>query len=218
MKDACIYCGNIAETIDYIPPKTLYPQPRPSNLIAVPACTICSDRFAADDVHFRDMLCLRQELSTNPAVLKLLDMAVRSTSERSMKDGSSEYGEDSFNKSLGIWSTSMMNEAKIRSTTERIVKGLYYIHNGRPLLKDYEVIVYQNEYLDSLYEEELEDVYNLIISPIENKPSYRIGESVFEYTFASLKDLYSSAWRLVFYEKYICYAVIIKKEAASEDR
>ena len=37
----CIYCGNWAElTKDHIPPKCLFTDPKPENLITIPCCVI----------------------------------------------------------------------------------------------------------------------------------------------------------------------------------
>ena len=50
----CVYCGAPAPvTRDHIPPKCLFPKPRPADLITVPACEQCNHSFAADDEYFR---------------------------------------------------------------------------------------------------------------------------------------------------------------------
>ena len=49
MKKSCIYCGNTEDlTKDHIPPKTLFPKPRPSNLITVPCCKNCNGSFSLE--------------------------------------------------------------------------------------------------------------------------------------------------------------------------
>ena len=40
-------------TTEHVPPKSLFPKPRPSNLITVPSCESCNVRFAQDEVLFR---------------------------------------------------------------------------------------------------------------------------------------------------------------------
>ena len=49
----CIYCQtNPGGTVDHVPPKGLFPKPRPSNLITVPACNQCNQGFKNDDEYF----------------------------------------------------------------------------------------------------------------------------------------------------------------------
>ena len=55
----CIYCGvNVGDEPDHVPPKCLFPQPRPSDLVTVPSCARCNRRFALDDEYFRDVIVL----------------------------------------------------------------------------------------------------------------------------------------------------------------
>src|SRR5262249_6151706 len=52
----CIYClANPRETNDHIPPKGLFREPRPSNLITVPACYRCNSSFSGDDDYFLNL-------------------------------------------------------------------------------------------------------------------------------------------------------------------
>ncbi len=50
---ACVYCGRVRKlTRDHVPPRALFPPPRPGNLITVPACSPCNDSFKKDDEYF----------------------------------------------------------------------------------------------------------------------------------------------------------------------
>ena len=49
----CAYCGDLnATTRDHVPPKLCFPEPRPSNLITVPACAACNHGFSKSDELF----------------------------------------------------------------------------------------------------------------------------------------------------------------------
>lgn len=50
----CTYCDNppTEGKGDHVPPLCIYPKPRPSNLITVPACITCNDKFGKDDEYF----------------------------------------------------------------------------------------------------------------------------------------------------------------------
>lgn len=52
----CYLCGAEATTRDHVPPKTLFPEPRPSNLITVPACEQCNKAYSRDEEYFRNNL------------------------------------------------------------------------------------------------------------------------------------------------------------------
>jgi len=52
--DKCYLCGSDKNlTRDHIPPRNLFPEPRPSNLITVKCCAKCNNDFSKDDELFR---------------------------------------------------------------------------------------------------------------------------------------------------------------------
>jgi hypothetical protein len=57
MSSQCIYCGiNEANERDHIPPKSFFPEPRPSNLITVPSCSKCNRDYGKIDEIVRNLL------------------------------------------------------------------------------------------------------------------------------------------------------------------
>ena len=62
-KGICVYCGTYSRiTKDHIPPKNLFGQPRPSNLITVPCCDTCNISFSKDDEYFRFSISIRDDI------------------------------------------------------------------------------------------------------------------------------------------------------------
>ena len=49
---SCIYCGNIANTRDHVPPRSLLERPFPLNLNTVPSCDICNNGSSSDEQYF----------------------------------------------------------------------------------------------------------------------------------------------------------------------
>src|SRR3954447_2286562 len=45
----CVYCDKPATTRDHIPPRCLFGENKPSNLVTVPACEKCNNGAARDD-------------------------------------------------------------------------------------------------------------------------------------------------------------------------
>lgn len=51
---SCYLCGSCENlTKDHIPPKNLFPDPKPSNLITVPCCKKCNEEMSTIDESFR---------------------------------------------------------------------------------------------------------------------------------------------------------------------
>jgi hypothetical protein len=42
----CVYCGGAADTDDHVPPRCLLDPPLPSNLLTLPACKSCNNRYS----------------------------------------------------------------------------------------------------------------------------------------------------------------------------
>ena len=82
MNKQCAYCGDVGiVTRDHVPPKGIFPKPRPANLITVPACPKChSQQTSRDDEYFRNTLNVREDLSKHPGVLKVQPVVLRSFS------------------------------------------------------------------------------------------------------------------------------------------
>jgi hypothetical protein len=51
----CAFCRKPASTRDHVPPKGLFGQPLPSNLITVPACRDCNAGAGQDDEVMQEM-------------------------------------------------------------------------------------------------------------------------------------------------------------------
>lgn len=52
--ETCLYCDkNEATTKDHVPPKGLFPDPKPSDLLTVPACLECNQGYMQDDEYFQ---------------------------------------------------------------------------------------------------------------------------------------------------------------------
>jgi hypothetical protein len=73
----CGYCGSAeATTRDHIPPKAIFPVPRPSDLVTVPSCASCNHGASDSDELFRAYLSLHVGLDT-PSTGQLWAEALR---------------------------------------------------------------------------------------------------------------------------------------------
>ena len=61
--EICLYCGVPGElTNDHVPPKNLFPKPRPNILVEVRACLACNGGASKDDEYFRQCLVLAEQI------------------------------------------------------------------------------------------------------------------------------------------------------------
>src|SRR5205823_6597633 len=66
---SCAYCGQTKPITDeHVPPRCLFKNAQPNELITIPACGDCngSDK-SRDDEYFRTMLLLRDDISSHEA-------------------------------------------------------------------------------------------------------------------------------------------------------
>jgi hypothetical protein len=69
MSKICIYCGKRKGTTkDHVPPKCLFPLPKPSNLVAVPCCYVCKKTYEKDDEPVRNPLSSLETTENHPGI------------------------------------------------------------------------------------------------------------------------------------------------------
>lgn len=84
-KRLCAICGvNEASTLDHLPPRAIFPKPRPGNLITVPACFGCNHGSAKEDEQFRVYLSM-QTGTDDPQSKKLWKQHSLSTLRKNRK-------------------------------------------------------------------------------------------------------------------------------------
>lgn len=172
-------CGGVATTRDHIPPRGLFPAPRPHNLVTVPACEKCNHGSSLHDEYFRltvatgsrsspqSFSLLQQRIlprmSKNPALIAELMRSVHWAPVRS------EGG-----IFLGHAPVFPIDRPRIQIVIEKIVKGLYYHRNKRRLPSDQVVTPF-------LYNPTIEKQFQEAITLL---PLYNVGDgSVFSYRY-----------------------------------
>jgi hypothetical protein len=134
----CSICGvREATTRDHIPPKAIFPKPRPT-LITVPACQKCNLGSSRDDENFRNYLSLhvgagdaprsflfRRALSSLERSPRALGEVLQSSQEVHAFSPSGLY--------LGTAIRALWNSKAHDAVVERCVRGLYFHHFGAVL-------------------------------------------------------------------------------------
>lgn len=145
-KKLCAICGvNEARTSDHVPPKSIFPHPRPSNLVTVPSCTKCNNDASGLDEAFRLYLALHvgdlddeitagyfhEALRTYKHNKRLQREILSSAEPVGLTTGSGIYA----GQGLRVLWNSKAHDAII----ERTVRGLYFHHFGEILTPNTQV-------------------------------------------------------------------------------
>ncbi len=135
--ESCYICGGLAETRDHIPPQAIFSNPKPTNLITVPACKRCNHDSTLDDEYFRWFITTSS--SDMPKAQKLVCERIFKRSRKrpallqSIMKGAIKV--DIFSRG-GIFIKQApafkYNKARIQSIIEKIAKGLYWHEKKQP--------------------------------------------------------------------------------------
>ncbi len=132
--DICGYCGNPSPTTrDHIPPKGIFPTPRPDDLITVPSCASCNQGASASDERFRASLSLHVGVDA-PSTSRLWEQTLpgirrNRALHRRLRDEAEPIwlttpsGVIHGRKYRGRWDSDSHDR-----TIERMIRGLYFHH------------------------------------------------------------------------------------------
>jgi hypothetical protein len=137
--ESCAYCGSeFPTTRDHIPPRSIFPAPRPDDLITVASCASCNQGASESDELFRAYLSLHVGIDTT-VTKRLWDEALRGVrhNRRLHRSLVSNMKKVLLTTSSGIvlgegrggpWDSTVHD-----NTIERIIRGLYFHHYGEIL-------------------------------------------------------------------------------------
>ena len=195
----CAICGvREATTFDHLPPRAIFPKPRPSNLVTVPACLPCNHGASKHDEQFRVYLTMQtgpdnpqskklwkeRSMATLRKNRKLHRMILQGMRPVEMRSDAGIY--------LGRRTAFLFPVEVYESVMQRTARGLYYHHFGEILGAQVRCEV---SFLRSLDAEFLE------LSG--NWPSADIGSGAVVYRYSRAADApLNSAWVFQFYEAH----------------
>lgn len=135
----CVYCGKKATTSDHVPPKQIFPKPRPNNLEKIPACFECNNKAGKDEEYFLAAFMF-SEAGTSEAGKKLWQEKLNRMYKKNLglrrKIAQNLKAEDVYTPH-GIFMARRMtinlDEDRIYKVVSKIIKGLYYLEYQEPL-------------------------------------------------------------------------------------
>jgi hypothetical protein len=150
----CVMCGREkACSRDHVPPKCIFPTPRPSDLVTVPACTACNMQRSGLDEQFKVFLGLTVGYHLDGGknyrmpVLRTLahNSRMRSNILASMhRVVIQDLTVPTSQSALAV----PLNKMAHDTVVERIVRGLYFHHTGGILSNRYPPTVQWHRVLD----------------------------------------------------------------------
>lgn len=212
----CLYCGFYGEiTRDHIPPKSLFPNPLPKDLITVPACRSCNEGMSADDEYFRNAISMREDVASHPAIGDVLSRVISSFGRPKQTKFSSRFlstisHKDRLTKSgIFIDQVPVMSADldRINRVADRIIRGLYFHEFGVKVPSHLQVSSREISGFAGLSREELAPIIALI-RETRHAPHHAVGGTIFCYRYVLFEEFpLSGFWVLRFYERvgFVCF-------------
>jgi len=144
----CVHCGRTGYiSDDHLPPRNLFPVPRPPNLITVPSCDNCNEGSSKDDEYFRLWLVSRENAKGHPARDPVFATMQRSLRKKAAPGFAKAFWSklkpaERFTPSRLYAGTGLLYEfegRRIDKVAGRITTGLFYHEKGYSLPDDHTV-------------------------------------------------------------------------------
>lgn len=184
----CVLCGERnATTKEHVPPRSIFPKPRPSDLITVPACFNCNNDSSQTDESFK--VHLGMHVWNDEPAMRTLDHNSKLKAEIISKIKPVQVL-DANDQVVGEVHLSLWDRNAHSVTIEKCVKGLYFHHFGEILSSQARI---KTHYFQSLTPE--------LIKTSENWASNSVGNDdfVYKYTSASNGSQKMSIWIFEFF-------------------
>ena len=205
-------CGALATTKDHIPPLCIFPKPRPSNLITIPACNACNHDRSFDDEYFRLVIAAgsRDAPQSHNVLRQRIIPRMRETPALIVEFLKSVQRVDFHSPDhtfIGQAPVFQINRPRVQAVIDKIVRGLFFKHTNRRLAVSHIV----EDYLSyPKVEKPLQDV-------IAELSLVNVGDgSIFSYRYhISDTNESESFWFLMFYNDTSLF--ITKTSPKAED-
>jgi hypothetical protein len=222
----CVYCAvRDAETWDHVPPRNIFPPPRPSNLITVPSCVECNTGSSRDDEYFRYVLSMSDATGSNPQAALARESSTRSL----LRPEANGYRRAMMALTqpieirsptgiiLGTRLGYQVQYERIFRVVRRVVRGLFFHIAGYPLTSEYQPLVHSKDTITNLDQEAQDEFQSNIIHPLWALSPTVISEGTFSYRCRFFEeDPHFSAWGLSFYDTFDFLALTGPPPSAGE--
>lgn len=205
----CIYCQKRPkETRDHVPPKALFGEPRPSDLITVPSCFQCNNDFSGDDDYFLNLVLewgASESGDSKDVVEKRLRSMKRKEGRNVWKPFFAKVNPVEVYSPGGLYLARSLecslDTGRLIQTVNRIIRGLFFEVTKTPLPSgDYTRAMLFSHYVEQHRDDSAAMEFIQYIPQLQGR---EIGEGTFEYRYCILDEkCLSSFWYLEFYRRF----------------
>ena len=208
----CALCGiQPATTDEHIPAKSLFDQPRPNDLITVPACGPCNYGTQPDDDYFRDSLALIAERTPSAALERIRPKVTRSFA-RPQQQGLRAHFESKIKFAPlpgGLIHQPVIepNSKRIQVVVAKHAVGLYYEVMREVLPPNYGTMTLPLARIDKIPQEDHPHWENIIGAALSGHTRAVGDGSVFRFAFNVAHDNHHAFVAVLLYYDNFAYAV-----------
>ncbi len=214
----CVYCGQVGPlTRDHVPPEAFFASsPRPTDLITVPACSLCNSTASKDDEYARLVLAMRQDVGGHPQIKSgVLDAAMRSLQRGAGLRRTFLQSMRTFKLRspaglhIGQAPGYVPDLERVSRVFNRVVRGLYFHERKQILGADYEVRSWESSGIDwQTLDDDTREAFRATVATLLEKPDHRRGAGAFSYRCAfTMENSRVSAWLLTLYDSIYVVAL-----------
>ncbi len=212
----CAFCGITGHvTDDHIPPQSLFPSSKPSELLFVPGCSTCNQGWTKDDEFFKTVVTLSEHSDNSSNANAARASSLRALNRPNAKGFSKMLLSKTFHANVftpgGVFVERRMginvDKERIDRVVSKIVRGLFYKYSGRLLGMDYDVSVDTNETLERADPETFRDMQEQLIDPLSACQEFSAASGDFKFRYnIPTSTINASVWALVFYSRlpFLC--------------
>ena len=205
--ETCVICGkNPATTRDHIPPKGIFPKPRPSDLITVPACRACNKSTSDLDEVFKVFIGFAG--GHGPEGERMFKEQTAHTLQHNLR-----FKGEISNTLRDVWVKTpkgiilskkpavLLNSKAHDQIIEKTIRGLHFHHTGNVLGEQADISVNWHYFLT-------EKVYKMSM----NWMTGVVGNGQFIYKFFTLpEEPLASVWIFQFFNKAWSSGTVLPK-------
>lgn len=214
----CIYCQNVADTREHIPPKQLFKGTLDKSLITVPSCRTCNASFQKDEDFFRQFY-VSMLTDRSPQAKSLMNNEITRSIKRNPALGFQMFKQmqlvEAYTKSglsLGkktMYTISDSDRERIDRIVTKIIKGLFFHEFRVTIPKDW---IIQIIWITPKVEK------NLQLDELAKTLKWNvIKEDTFAYGINSVPVTHQSIWIVDLFKVPLFYVLVLDKKTAKQD-
>jgi hypothetical protein len=203
-KKMCALCGeNLATTKDHIPPRGLYPKPRPNgiNLHTVPACTGCNNDAQKEDEEFKVFIGFStgEFRGNRDQVIDWIAKTIGANRRIAHQIFSSKHNIYAQRQSriLEPAVAITFNADNYCKVIKRIIRALYWRQTGNYLGKDTEINIFPHQGMKLSFAKSMKELMDCL-------EPHKLNGDTFAYK-VHFSDDGTSVWGMQFFRKHTVF-------------